>query len=88
VDRFDADGIGDFAPESTTPPTPGAAKKTLNCRPGSPARRQRAAPSTRVVKVRIIMGAILPQGAANTYFGQWTARILRQTPANRPFHCP
>ena len=37
---------------------------------------------------RIIMGATLPQGASNAYYGQWTARILGQTPANRPFHCP
>ena len=36
----------------------------------------------------IIMGATLPQGASNTYYGQWPERILRQTQANRPVHCP
>ena len=36
----------------------------------------------------IIMRATLPQDASNTYYGQWNARILKQTWANRPFHCP
>jgi len=34
------------------------------------------------------MRATLPQGASTTYYGQWNARFLRETPANRPFHCP
>jgi hypothetical protein len=37
---------------------------------------------------RIIMGATLPQRASNTYYGQWTERILGQTQANRPVDCP
>jgi len=46
------------------------------------------AASRLVVTWRIIMRATLPQGAPNTYYGQWNPRILKQTPANRPFHCP
>jgi len=52
------------------------------------ARRQRAAASRLVVTWRIIMRATLPQSASNAYYGQWNARILRQTQMNRAFHCP
>jgi len=38
--------------------------------------------------MKIIMRATLHEGASNTYYGQWTARILREAWANRPFHCP
>jgi hypothetical protein len=72
VDRFDADGIGVFGPESTNPPTPGALKKHSIRRPGMTARRERVAPSRMIVTGCIIMRAILHHGASNTYYGQWT----------------
>jgi hypothetical protein len=62
VDRFDADGIGVFDPESTNPSTPGALKKHSPRRSGLTERRQRVARSGMVVTWRIIMRATL-----NTY---------------------
>jgi hypothetical protein len=79
VDRFDADGIGVFGPESTNPRTPTPLKTHFIRGPGMAARRQRAAGM--VVTWCIIMRAILPQGASNTYYGQWT---LEKTAISRP----
>jgi hypothetical protein len=86
VDRFDADGIGVFGPESTNPPTPTPLKNHSIRRPGMTARRQRAA--RMVVTWRIIMRTTLHQGASNPYYGQW---MLEETAFSGPriaVHCP
>jgi hypothetical protein len=57
VDRFDADGIGVLAPESTNPATPPGAKKHSIRGPGRTACGDRVASSW-----RIIMRATLRQG--------------------------
>jgi len=88
VDRFDADGIGIFGPESTNPLTSLPLEKRSFHSPERTARRQRAAVSRRIVTWCAIMRATLHEDASNTYYGQWNARILRQTQATRRFHCP
>jgi hypothetical protein len=88
VDRFDADGIGVFGPESTNPPTPGSLKNHSIRRPGMTARKKRAARSGIIVTWRIIMCATLHQGASKTYYGQWTLEKTAISGPRSAVHCP
>jgi hypothetical protein len=77
VDRFDADGIGVFGPESTNPATPpGGLKNTSIRRSGM------------VVTERIIMRVTLHQGASNPYYGQWRPEKTAISGPQIEVHCP
>ena len=62
--------------------TPTPLKKTLYPETRQAARRQRAAASRLVVTWCIIMRATLPQGAPNTYYGQWNGASLGKRRGN------
>jgi hypothetical protein len=71
VDWSDADGIGLLGAESTNPPILARVKNHLH-RTAPLQWRSEIMSATGVARpMSIIMRAILHQGAANTYYGQW-----------------